>query len=79
VPTGLDSFEFTPWLPKDWPRMALRDVRAFGKTWDLVVEKEGDLQKITVSSQGRTILSDTGPAGKTYAVNFAKGMPGSAR
>jgi hypothetical protein len=27
VPTGLDSFECTPWLPNAWPRMALRDVR----------------------------------------------------
>ena len=36
--------------------MALRDVRAFGKSWDLVVEREGDLQKITVSSQGRTFI-----------------------
>jgi hypothetical protein len=72
VPTGLDSFECTPWLPKDWPRMALRDVRAFGKAWDLVVEREGDLQKITVSSQGRTLLSETGPAGKTYQVDLSK-------
>lgn len=38
VPTGLNSIECTPWLPEDWPRMAWRDVRAFGKSWDLVVE-----------------------------------------
>lgn len=75
VPTGLDSFECTPWLPKDWPRMALRDVRAFGKAWDLVVEREGDLQKVTVSSQGRTVLSKTGPAGKTFQVNLSGVIP----
>ena len=72
IPTGLDSFECTPWLPKDWPRMALRDVRAFGKSWDLLVEKKGNLQKITVSSQGRAILTETGPAGKCYRVNLSK-------
>ena len=72
VPTGLDSFEITPRLPKAWPRMALRDVRAFGKSWDLVVEREEGLQKVTVSSDGRTILSEKGPAGKTHTVRLAK-------
>ena len=71
VPTGLDSFECTPFLPEDWPRMALREVKAFGKTWDLVVEREGNLQKVTITSGGRTVLSETGPAGKTHVVSFA--------
>ncbi|MEI7956552.1 MAG: hypothetical protein WCJ66_15405 [Verrucomicrobiota bacterium] len=68
VPTGLDSFECTPWLPKAWPRMALRDLRAFGHTWDLLVERDGDQQRVTVTSAGKTVLSATGPAGKTYSV-----------
>ena len=72
VPTGLDSFDCTPWLPKAWPRMALRDVRAFGRSWDLVVERAGDQQKITVSSGGRTVMTGSGPAGKTYSVTFPK-------
>jgi len=70
VPTGLDSFECTPWLPKDWPRMALRDVRAFGQAWDLAVERDGDQQKITVTRGGKTVMTGTGPAGKTYQVRF---------
>jgi predicted TIM-barrel fold metal-dependent hydrolase len=72
VPTGLDSFECTPWLPKAWPRMALRDVRAFGRAWDLVVERVGAPQKVTVSSGGRTMMTGTGTAGKTYTVTFPK-------
>jgi hypothetical protein len=72
VPTGLDSFECTPWLPKAWPRMALRDLRAFGRSWDLVVEQEGDMQKVTVSSAGKTLMTGSGPAGKTYSLQFAK-------
>jgi len=70
VPTGLDSFECTPWLPKAWPRMALRDLRAFGHSWDLLVERDGDQQKVTVTSAGKTLLTATGPAGKTYSVTF---------
>jgi hypothetical protein len=70
VPTGLDSFECTPWLPKDWPRMALRDARTFGRAWDLVVERAGDQQKITVSSGGQVVFAGVGPAGKVYSVTF---------
>lgn len=70
VPTGLNSFECTPWLPKAWPRMALRDLRAFGRAWDVVVERDGEQQKITVTSGGQTVLAATGPAGKTYPVTL---------
>jgi hypothetical protein len=72
VPTGLDSFECTPWLPKAWPRMALRDLGAFGRGWDLLVERDGSLQKVTVNSGGKTVMTGTGPAGKTYSVTFPK-------
>jgi len=72
VPTGLDSFECTPWLPKAWPRMALRDLRAFGQAWDLVVERAGDQQKVTVRSRGKTVMTGMGPAGKTYSVSIPK-------
>lgn len=71
VPTSFNSFECTPWLPKAWPQMALRDIRIFGRPWDLVVEREGDGQKITVSSKGKIIMTGSGPAGKMYAVTFS--------
>ena len=71
APTGLDSFNCTPWLPNDWPRMALRDVCAFGRTWDIVVERLGKRQKTTITCEGRVVLSESGPAGKTYNVSFA--------
>ena len=74
VPTGLDSFECTPWLPKAWPRMALRDLRAFGQSWDLVVERAGDQQKVTVRSGGKTLMTASGPAGKTYSLTFPVGI-----
>ena len=73
VPTGLDSFECTPWLPKDWPQMALRDLRAFGRSWDLVVERAGDQQKVTVLSGDKTLMTGLGPAGKTYSLTFPNG------
>jgi len=77
VPTGLDSFECTPWLPKAWSRMALRDLRAFGRSWDLVVERVGDQQKVTVRSGGKTLMTGLGPAGKTYSLTFPSGRKSS--
>ena len=73
VPTGMDSFECTPWLPKAWPRMALRDVRAFGRAWNLLVERVGDQQKVTVRAGGKTVMTGLGPAGKTYSVTLPNG------
>lgn len=71
TPTGLDSLECTPWLPQNWPRMALRDVRAFGQAWDLVVERVGSQQRVTVTADGRTVMTAIGPPGTTYPVNMA--------
>ena len=70
VPTGLKSFKCTPWLPREWPKMAMRDLHAFGMKWDLIVERTGDKQKITVSSGGKIIFTGSGPAGKSYSVKF---------
>ena len=72
VPTGLDSFECTPILPADWPSMSLRDVKAFGSTWDLLVTREGDRQNVTVTSGGRSVYSASAPAGKVHVISFAR-------
>jgi len=72
VPTGFNSFDCKPWLPKDWPRMALRDMRAFGQAWDMVVERDGGQQKITITSGDKVVFTGVGPAGKTYSVTFSK-------
>lgn len=39
--------------------MALRDVRVFDRSWDLVVERDGDRQKVTVLSDGNTVMTDS--------------------
>ena len=70
IPTGMNSFKCTPWLPREWPQMAMRDLRAFGKAWDLLVERDGDKQKITITCGGKIIFKGSGPAGKTYSVKF---------
>ncbi len=41
-PTGFDNFDCTPHLPAGWNNMALRNIHAFGKVFDLVVERAGN-------------------------------------
>ncbi|MEI6176237.1 MAG: NPCBM/NEW2 domain-containing protein [Verrucomicrobiota bacterium] len=56
-PTGLDRFQCTPRLPDGWPRMALRSVRAFNRNFDVVVERHDGKQQLTVTQDGRTVVT----------------------
>jgi hypothetical protein len=38
-PTGFNSFNCTPRLPKDWNQMALRNIHSFGTIFDLEVKR----------------------------------------
>ncbi|MFT3827183.1 MAG: hypothetical protein QM731_24870 [Chitinophagaceae bacterium] len=54
-PTGFDSFDCTPHLPAGWNNMALRNIHAFGKVFDLVVERAGSGKlNVSVTSSGQT-------------------------
>lgn len=59
-PTGLNSFTLTPRLPKDWNYMNLRNVRAFGKTFDIEVKRlDNNKLNVVVSAAGKTIRKQT--------------------
>jgi hypothetical protein len=49
-PTGFRSFNITPRLPKEWNKMALRNVNAFEKKFDIEVERAGDKLVITINN-----------------------------
>lgn len=59
-PTGLNSFTLAPRLPKDWNYMNLRNIRAFGKTFDIEVKRldNGKLD-VVVSAAGKTVRKQT--------------------
>ena len=59
LPTGLDRFRCTPHMPERWRRMALRSVRAFDRTWDLVVERQGTRAQIIVKQDGKRVDDHT--------------------
>lgn len=70
-PTGLRSFDMTPRLPAEWPRMALRRVQAFGTTFDLEVERLDDGRlSVTVGYDGRNVKRVIAP-GKTLSVQLS--------
>jgi hypothetical protein len=48
-PTGFNSFNITPRLPKEWNRMALRNIHAFHNQFDVEVTRAGKNKlKITI-------------------------------
>jgi len=53
-PTGFNSFDCRPRLPAGWDRMALRNIHAFNKIFDLEITRSGTGQlRITVKQDGR--------------------------
>jgi len=38
-PTAFNSFDITPRLPKEWDRMALKNIHSFGNVFDLEVSR----------------------------------------
>jgi cellobiose phosphorylase len=47
-PVGLHSFTLMPSLPKNWNKMSLKKIRAFGNNFDLNVSRKGKKIKIDV-------------------------------
>ena len=72
LPTGLDRFQCTPRLPDAWPRMALRSVRAFGREFDLVVEREKNGLRVKVLSASRSVFDRVIKRGETAEIVFPK-------
>ena len=53
-PTGFNSFDITPRLPKEWNQMALRNIHAFQNQFDLEITRAGKNKlKITVLKDGQ--------------------------
>ena len=72
VPTGLNSFKFTPRLPKKWDNMALRKVKAFQQSFDIEILRKGakKLRILVKNEMGKTIFSEIVLSGKTVEVKF---------
>jgi hypothetical protein len=54
-PTGLRSFTCVPRLPTGWDSMALRDIKAFGCTFDIVIRGQGGERVVEIRVGGKTL------------------------
>lgn len=56
-PTGLNKFTLTPWLPKGWNQMSLKNVKAFGRTFDIEVSRLGAGEIVTVKLNSIEVIT----------------------
>lgn len=54
-PTGFKTFKCKPFLPSGWNYMALKHIKAFGNDFNIFAEKQNEIIKVTVTSQGNII------------------------
>jgi hypothetical protein len=58
-PIGFNSFDVTPRLPKEWNKMALRNIHSFQNVFDLEVERAGKDKLIVTVAKGSNIKKYT--------------------
>jgi len=56
-PTGFTTFTMAPWLPEGWDFMRLKNIRAFGKKFDIEVTRDGDAEQIAIILNGKKVLN----------------------
>jgi hypothetical protein len=56
TPTGFNKFTMTPVLPKNWNYMNLRNIKAFGRTFDLEVIRKGKQEIVTIKMGNGTSI-----------------------
>lgn len=52
-PTGLHSFSISPALPARWDSMGLKNISAFGETFDILVTRRPKTTKVSVIRHGK--------------------------
>ncbi len=69
-PTGFRAFTLQPRLPKEWPAMALKNVHAFGATFDLSVTRDDDKLRVELAEKGKPALTQTIGAGEAISLTL---------
>ena len=58
-PTGLNKFTMTPWLPKGWNYMRLKKIKAFNRSFDLEVTRQGANESVVIKSDNGKLIKKT--------------------
>jgi hypothetical protein len=70
-PTGLHSFALTPRLPAGWAKMTLKNVHAFGSTFDLTVSSAGNQLHVEVAPTGGPAIVHGLKPGESVSIALA--------
>ncbi|NOX86000.1 MAG: six-hairpin glycosidase-like protein [Chlorobi bacterium] len=66
--TGFKSFELTPNIPDDWNFYNLKNIRAFGSDFDVLINRERDKLHLRIVENNKTILDKKIKNGQTVKV-----------
>ncbi|MDD3667714.1 MAG: hypothetical protein PHY75_03055 [Bacteroidales bacterium] len=69
-PVGLHSFTLKPSLPAGWDKMSLRNIRAFGKKFDLDIYRKGGKIKIDVIVDNKIVMEKFINEGKEILIDL---------
>ena len=69
-PTGLHSFDLTPRLPQEWDEMSLNQVCAFGKKFDIHVQRIQKKLDVRILTNGKLVRHARIKDGATMKVSF---------
>lgn len=69
-PTGLHAFDLTPRLPKEWNEMSLNRICAFGKTFDIHVQRIQKKLDVRILTDGKVVKHARIKDGATIRVSF---------
>ena len=69
-PTGLHAFDLTPRLPKEWNEMSLNRICAFGKIFDIHVQRIQKKLDVRILTDGKVVKHARIKDGATMRVSF---------
>lgn len=69
-PTGLHTFTLTPRLPEEWNKMSLENIRAFGHTFDILLQRKGKLLNVQIRENNKTVYQKMIKEGNTVTVKL---------
>ena len=69
-PAGFSEFKLTPQLPEDWNSMALKNIKAFNRDFDIEVLRKGTKLAVKVSNSENVFFESLIENGETIAVKL---------
>lgn len=71
TPTGLRSFSALPRLPKNWEQASLKNIKAFGSTFVIALERKAQGIRVhVIDNNGTSLYDQTLPEGTAHSVKL---------